>query len=442
MNTKRIVLFDGQCLEKDTNNYLYQFHMTGEADIFAMSGSKFLLKFVGYIEFVVDNTLYELYCFPKEYNVWNDTIKVLPSTEIGKNNANSIISQFETVISSIRIASQAENSVGQDDISKFYTSNLFYLNEIIRHYNQYGVLVETEKNYKNAPTGKISWSKTIGNIIPKQLNNNLVYDRFIIEKKNQNITFLTKLIAKVIFEGTRKYNFYTPVIDTGIDYSELRGISNKEAISRLYRLKNSTFKDYIHHVIDNLISYLQNDTVSINHGILVGTNNYNFVWEHVVAHALGSKFTKAKKQTIGKYYNYQQNLSIAPTIELDHISEADKIIVDSKYYADREDESIDYKQLFYNYHQVFLVMTENSTYKEVLQEHNNWKNVLIKPTAGDDQFSVYILKDKMKLYSLKINTREYVEYYVSGSKSGKAIYEINVNLNLASKIEQLKLVEK
>lgn len=429
MKTKQIVLFDGQELDKKEHKYLYQFHHSSEADIFTMYKSKFVLKFVGYIEFIQNNILHELYCFPKEYNVRINSKPITTSYTIpNEEELKEVEDQFKTVIRSIIKASQAENTVGQNNIEKFYASNLHYLNEIIMHYNQYGVLVEIEKEFKQAPTGKINWNKTIGKVIPKTNNGNFIYDRFVIEKKNSNITFLTQMIAKVILEGTTKYSFYLDIIDTGIEYDEIRGIKNKDAITRLYELKNKTFKDYLHHVIDNLISYLQNDTVSSNNGVLVGTNNYNFVWEHVVAHGLGNSFTKAKSYPIGTYLKYDGTYDKNPAIELDHINVEKKIIVDSKYYNDKDSEGIDYKQLFYNYHQVYLSMKDNidKPYSQILEEYSRWINILIKPTRETDEpFSKYELEDNMKLYSLKVNTREYVEYYINNAYKGKSGHDIS-----------------
>lgn len=426
---KKIVLFDGQELDKEEHDYLYKFHSTKEADIFDMRGSKFVLKFVGYFEFMMDNIMYELYCFPKEYTIGIDC-ETNQSLEIDESNSEVIESEFKIVMSSITKASQAENTVGQNVLNKFYTSNLHYLNEIIQHYNQYGILVETEKEYKYSPSGKINWNKTIGKVIPRLNNSNFIYDKFIVEKKNNNITFLTKLIAKVIFEGTTKYSFITSIIDTGINCEDLFGITNEVAIVRLYELKNSTFKDYLHHVIDNLISYLQHDTVASNNGVLVGTNNYNFVWEHVVAHSLGSDYIKGDNKTIGTYIKYDKSRGTTPTIELDHIHNTDRIIVDSKYYSDKDSEGLDYKQLYYNYHQAYLRLqnTIGVTYAQVLEEYSLWKNVLVKPTGNineDNLFSVYKLEDNMKLYSLKINIKEYIKYYVNGTHKSKLRYELD-----------------
>ncbi|MFV0499329.1 MAG: LlaJI family restriction endonuclease [Bacilli bacterium] len=426
---KKILLFDGQELDKEEHDYLYKFHSSKEADIFDMRGSKFVLKFVGYFEFIMDNTMYELYCFPKEYTI-GIGYATNESLEIDDSNIEIVESEFKIVMSSITNASKAESTVGQKDLNKFYTSNLHYLNEIIQHYNQYGIIVETEKEYKHSPSGKINWNKTIGKVIPKFNNNNFIYDKFIVEKKNNNITFLTKLIAKVIFEGTTKYSFITPIIDTGINDEELFGIGNEVAILRLYELKNSTFKDYLHHVIDSLISYLQNDTVASNNGVLVGTNNYEFVWEHVVAHSLGSDYIKADGKAIGTYTKYDKSRGTTPTIELDHIHNTDRIIVDSKYYSDKDSEGLDYKQLYYNYHQAYLKLQDDQsvTYTQVLEEYSLWKNVLVKPTSNtedDNLFSIYSLDDNMKLYSLKVNLKEYIEYYVNDTHKSKLRYELD-----------------
>ncbi|WOO86496.1 hypothetical protein RZE82_05125 [Mollicutes bacterium LVI A0039] len=45
----------------------------------------------------------------------------------------------------------------------------------------------------------------------------------------------------------------------------------------------------------------------------------------------------------------------------------------------------------------------------------------------------------MKLYSLKINATDYIEYYVTGRYKGKATYEISENFKLRNKIDELDI---
>lgn len=173
------------------------------------------------------------------------------------------------------------------------------------------------------------------------------------------------------------------------------------------------------------------DDVSVNTKILLYYFVSIFKIEQdnnlVVAHGLGKDFEKAKVFKIGTYLGYDGVKGKDPTIELDHLNFEKKIIVDSKYYNEMEKESLDYKQVFYNYHMVYLFVKDkrNYQYEEILEEYKQWKNVLIKPTHSTDvKFSIYKLESNMQLYSLKINIREYVEYYNFDTYKGKTDFDL------------------
>lgn len=437
---KKIVMFDGQSLDRDEHKYLYQYHSNCDADIFELYSGNLVLKFVGYIEILVEGIIYQLYCFPKEYVTTNSLSTYTDVTDYSKQELEVLYSEFNTVLKSIFKTSQNGKEFGLTQDKNVYCLPIHYLNEIISHYNQYGILVEVEKEHRPSNIGKINWNKTIGKIIPKYSNSNVIYDSFIVEKKNNNITFLSMLIAKVILEGTTKYRFYMPIIDTGLNYDEICNISDEAAISILYELKNRTFKDYLHQVIDNLIGYLQNNQLADNKGILLGTNSYHVVWESIVGYSLGSRFENKVTHVVGKQQTFNMKQSNVK-IELDHLSKELTIIADSKYYNDRDEEKLDYKQVYYNYQMIYNEFKDNSdevSYAQVLDYHSQWINVLIKPSRDDsNKFSIIELNDNMKLYSLRINTKQYITDYVN-NKAPKAGYELDEQLSLVKEIEVLR----
>lgn len=437
---KKIVMFDGQRLDRTQHKFLYQYHSECDADIFELYNGNLILKYVGYIEIIVEDYVYQLYCFPKEY-VTNDNIREYTDvSEYTNEQLERLYEEFNIVLKSIFKATDSGKGFGLNSEDMFFASPIYYLSEIISHYNQYGMLVENEKEQKSSNTGKINWNKTIGKVIPKYSNGNVIYDRFVVEKKNTNITFLSMLIAKVILEGTTKYHFYMPIIDTGLNYDEILKISDEVAINLLYELKNKTFKDYLHQVIDNLINYLKDYQVEDSKGILLGTNNYHVVWERIVGYSLGSKFTNKVKYSVGKQQTFNKNKSNI-NIELDHLSTELNIIADSKYYNDRDEEKLDYKQLYYNYQMIYDDYTKKSNevyYSQILNSHSEWVNVLIKPSKETEgSFSIIELQDNMKLFSLKINTKLYITDFVLDNVPTVG-FEVNEQFRLVKEIEKLK----
>lgn len=221
------------------------------------------------------------------------------------------------------------------------------------------------------------------------------------------------IIAKVIREGSEKYKFQLPVIDTGVDYSEINNYSTKQQLKILYELKNRTFKDYLRHVIDNLIAYLSEETVSYDEGLLVGTSNYELVWEKIIQHYLGHGYEEQKK-----YNLTEKNDNYSPYISLDHINLSKRRIADSKYYSDSDDSKVDYKQLYYNYFVIFEeFISKNShstlTYEEIKEEYTKWDNTLYMPARSNKEIEVIHIKDGLKLTTHKVNIREKLCDYIS-----------------------------
>ncbi len=434
-NIKKYLLIDGQELDKVKHKYLYELFMSNDIDIFNKTNKKLTLKYVGYIEVIIDSTIHELYCFPKEYNLCLDEQDY---SDLSTESFNVIKEQFSQVVRCVYKAKTKSRAQGKSDDVENYSSNIYYLNEIINHHQQFGNLVEIEKEYISNSSGKINWNKTIGKVIPKYINDNFIYDRFIIEKKNVNITFLTKQIAKVIKEGTIKYDFILPPIDTGIDYSDIIGYSNQHCIELLVELRNKTFKDYLHSVIDNLISYLLNETNNAEIGSIVGTNNFEYVWETLVQYGLGEHdfVTQLNKRVSAD--DSQRSVSI----NIDHFSLEQKIIVDSKYYTNANDEDsamFDYKQLFYNYYMVYEQFMHGNdqpfTYDQLKQEYKSWTNVLVRPTkevAGSEQQFQIIMKDGLELYTIYVNINNIIDSYINNKPNNNLILDTNFAMLVSS----------
>lgn len=414
---KKFVLFDGQCIEKEEHEFLYQYFIRENRTIFKLINNSLLLNFVGYIEIIHDNVKYSLYCFPKEYQLVISEEKISSNCEIifqNKREQIELDGQIKQVIASIKKADYKQRKLGNSDDNGIFTANLYYLNEIINHFQQYGVVVESNKQKVKSQSGRINWHQTVRKILPKYSNNNYVYENFIVDSKEYNHNILSKIIARIILEGSKKYNFYLPVIDTGIDYEEIKYLSEIQMIEILYDLKNKTYKDYLTHVIDNLILYLKGERTNSEKGLLIGTSKYEQIWEVMIASALGKDYSFQEKRIItdDSYPELEKN------IYLDHYNAKEKRIVDSKYYNDSDEVKIDYKQLFYNYFLIYenylsKLDKKQIGLRDIRDEYDTWQNILIRPTREEKSKYKITMKDGLTLTTLKVNINEVIANYIS-----------------------------
>ncbi len=417
MVEKKYVLFDGQELSQSDLYFMNGYFLAQGRDIFNMYNSKLTLKYVGYLEFIIEDVKYILYCFPKEY-----VITLQSGISISRNEDNRVVKakeflqierEFKVVMEAIKKANNSGSNNGQSNLSGFYASNLYYLNEVIEHYYQFGAILEAEVEYEHKQLGKVNWSKTIAKIIPKSINNNLIYDSFITEKKNHETSILTKIIAKVIFEGTTKYSFYLPIINLEIDYTDIANFSNTYLIEVLLQIRNHTFKDYLHHVIDNLVSYLQDEITCSETGILVGTNKFEKIWEKIVEVDFGEGFISQKSYRVGTNAN-----GGSVDIIIDHLNVSKQIIADSKYYNEIEKERLDYKQIFYNNFIVYETYIKHNSnnekflYKDVRDEYAIWSNILVMPTKKANHELKTQMYEGLSLTTKKINMTQAVLNYI------------------------------
>lgn len=447
-----VVLNDGDVFDKGMHSYFYNFYMNSNIDIFDMYKGNLIIKYVGYIEFVVDGIDYMLYSFPKEYNKL-DIVEELDSKNTRLNDNSDIVmydvnqldskcklfGEMNNVLTSVfRAKNDSRHSSASDELT-VYTSKLYYLNEITMHYYEYGILYDDENYYNRTNNGNINWVKTINKTVPQYSNNNFIYDSFIVKKKNDNVSLLSKIVAMVLERETVKYPFYIKCVITDLDYDDIRDYSDEQLLELLFTLKTMTFIDYKLHVIDNLIAYLSDKQTDSNCGVIIGTNNYEYVWEAIVTNGLGSSFKSQMSSKVGNRSNTDKLDDVV--IRPDHIDINNKIIVDSKYYkykASATDNNIlDYKQVYYNFYYAQKHYDRKVQLNDIdCYEKNiiSWKNVLVRPICdnGIDTVKHFDIAELhhisfhngMRLYSLYIDMKKYLNWYINGIDS-TLLSEIN-----------------
>ncbi len=320
--------------------------------------------FVGvYIQKEEDGNISSFCSFPKNY-------KEIKDKEFNKH--------IKYVMMSILKSNRCMEDVSNQDNLKG-SSILDDINELVEEYYRNGLYYNHNKKYKNGVSGNIYFNKTINKKIPKIVNNNLIYDEFIISKKYTEDNLITDCMAYVIKEGTKLFKFFFDnEVDTeyNIDYSLFENIDY--LIEQLEAIKSHTFKDRDLHIINCIINYFTHSKASS--GILkICTTNYNLVWQDMIQDMLGNTYKQEHKEPIGLPSNSNKEVKIY----LDHYNKDEKIIYDSKYY--KEELTHSYKELFYVYHMAMINIKENNitSYDEVIKEKSKWKLRMVAARQQD-----------------------------------------------------------
>ncbi len=342
-------LYDGEsCTYNEIDNSLINYGNIG---------------FVGiYITKKEDNTISSFCSFPKKY-------KTVTNESLHKD-VNLIV---QSILKSKRCMEDVSND---DNLSG--SSLLYVVNELVEEYYHNGIYKRFNKKYINGQSRDINFASTFSKKTPKILNNNIVYDEYIVSKKHVEENIISHAMAYIIKEGTGIFSFYfSEVIDTEfeINYSLFDDIDH--LVEQLNRLKRHTFKDRDLHILNCIIDYFEQNLASSG-TFKICTTNYNLVWQDMVQMMLGDDFKHEHKENIGLMQN-QENARIM----LDHYNNKEKIICDSKYYKD--DLQYSYKELFYVYH-MSLINLKNCNVEsldDIITENKKWTLRMITPSNDD-----------------------------------------------------------
>ncbi len=367
------------------------------------------INFVGIMIIVHKGRFVKFFSFPKHYAVKLENDVKTPITMI--TDEEILNNEIKKVVQSIIKASTASINVLNNDSDQNVASVLYSLMQVINHYQNYGLYIEVEKQYKTQYTGNINFEKTISKFTPLKSGNNFVYDKHVVTKKNSYNTFLTDVMVYVINQGTREFNFYFDEINIKQSCDESIFHDKPFVINELYKLLKITYKDIYKKLIKNLISYFSMEQVKLASGYTIATSNFELVWEAMIGSTLGEGFEKKR------FYIEDDKTGTGKTIEVDHFNEVDKKIYDSKYYF--EIKNVDYKQLFYNYHIVSEKLADGDTYLEIKNIYGTYNNALITPRDVSKGSETYLIERKsldnvdIKIYFFYIN--EIIHRYVLGS---------------------------
>ena len=158
---------------------------------------------------------------------------------------------------------------------------------IIKSFMQNGYYIESEIKYKNAPTGKINWRRTIAQIKPIiQDNSHPVYTDFIIRQNEKRTDKLISLIHEwCVYEAFTKlgwlftpYNPHKPALDIRRDDKKER----EYYISVIHASLKTTFNDRNKLLFNAMIAMLNHSRADEKNAFFYGTTHFHTVWENLI----------------------------------------------------------------------------------------------------------------------------------------------------------------
>ena len=214
--------------------------------------------------------------------------------------------------------------------------------QVIADFLGKGYYTETESVCKNQNAGKIHWARTIKQVKPQVVNNNIYYLNFITKQVNPNKRELITLIHKYcVHEAFDKIGWlftnFVPLKPT-LEF-------NASLFKSVLQTKMAkTFKDREQILFKNMLDIINfKDCQGENTSFTFGTNHFEYIWEKLVDEVYGTE-NKEKyyphtywvlgKNKVGTFANdsYKNSALRLDSIMLSKSFPGKIFILDSKYY--------------------------------------------------------------------------------------------------------------
>lgn len=308
---------------------------------------------------------------------------------------------------------------GEDDLYDA-TFPFHYFFEVYRYYKRYGLYFNEFTDTKVGNSGKINWKKTISNgdfLISK---GNIIYNKFVVNKKQSEQSLLTDCMIYIINYTS---NIFGNIMDLEkINHKIREPLMFEDYILIIYELKtllSKTFNDSLRSLIHNMICFFSDlNDVSKGGSVPFKIKYYNLIWQDMVETYLNDRLLSVTKselkfsnKKVHKFDFKSKNFSVDESknkfvITPDHYYIRDNIqyIFDSKY-TDTVSDKLDYKQLSYHY-----LLNNQSDISETI-------SYLFHP--GDSKQDVYFSLnslfgiEKIIIGECSLNIRDVMKNYVN-----------------------------
>lgn len=252
-------------------------------------------------------------------------------------NLISVLSSFGTPESLLH---QTDIRIKSTQVTFPIHAYLFVINDFLNH----GYYRSKEQIYKRAPSGKISWSRTIKQVRPQIANENAVYLEFITHRTNHNEAELITLIHKFcVHESFCKLGFlFSSFVPAKPPIAFNKNFFTSILQAKIAHTFNESELLLFKNMLD-IILYL--DSSADKENFIFGTNNFHHIWEQLVDSVYGEK---DKEKFYPKVYwhlngskadfsfgNSEKRNSLRPdTIMIQNRGKPEQkiFVLDSKYY--------------------------------------------------------------------------------------------------------------
>ena len=252
-------------------------------------------------------------------------------------NLISVLSSFGTPESLLH---QTDIRIKSTQVTFPIHAYLFVINDFLNH----GYYRSKEQIYKRAPSGKISWSRTIKQVRPQIANENAVYLEFITHRTNHNEAELITLIHKFcVYESFCKLGFlFSSFVPAKPPIAFNKNFFTSILQAKIAHTFNESELLLFKNMLD-IILYL--DSSADKENFIFGTNNFHHIWEQLVDSVYGEK---DKEKFYPKVYwhlngskadfsfgNSEKRNSLRPdTIMIQNRGKPEQkiFVLDSKYY--------------------------------------------------------------------------------------------------------------
>lgn len=392
---RNLIYKDGDELLGDDKEAIKDYLFESKNNFF-IKDSKWKINFVGYVKINMNDITFEFFSFPKQYNI----------------NSDDINNEMYVVLKSIMKSKNKYLGIAQNE-NYDIDSEIINLQNVMNYYYNFGLYQKINKLYECSAPKNINFNKTINKIVPFYNNKNYIYPKFINVKKSKEQNFITDCMAYMLEVGIQEYVFYfKKCIKTNHAYNKKEFNNKKFVVQKLKKILENTFDDITKFLIENMIEYFGVANKSMDSSKLLCTTNYELVWEKIVASMLGYNFESQKEFIIS---------DTGHKISIDHYSENSKKIFDSKYYKtddNFQNNSVDYKQLFYQNHIVPFYNNKDAIQIQ-FEDNKSWENALIKPAKSNKNGEIcYLIKrntfDNVNIKEYYIDCKRAIYFYIYG----------------------------
>lgn len=210
--------------------------------------------------------------FPESYDLADPSDK--------KNFRNDVVNIIRTIsLAKSKSSASASNESGVSQNDQFAIVSYLW---IIRDYLSNGYYRNSEKVYKINGKGKINWKKTL-ETQPIVSNGNVIYDKVIVEVRNDCDTIITEAHKWCIFDSVRKIGWLFGINEKSVFVPRTPNSVIKKYIRAIKTELARTFDDAKKMRLNHMLKVLTGvDDSDRTKEIVYGVDKYHYVYERMV----------------------------------------------------------------------------------------------------------------------------------------------------------------